>query len=45
MTTVAQTIAKEVAQDGEFYAQLLSEVNLQIERLLGEIDPDIDTDK
>jgi len=45
MTTVAQTIAKEVAQDGEFYAQLLSEVNVQIERLLGKIDPDVDTNK
>lgn len=45
MTTVAQTIAKEVAQDGQFYAQLMTEVNLQIERLLNGKDVDIDTNK
>lgn len=38
MKTVAPVIAREVSQDPEFYASLLTEVNALVERLLGKKD-------
>jgi len=35
LTVVAPVIAKEAVTDGQFYAQLLTEINAQIEALLG----------
>lgn len=45
MKMVAPVVAREAAQDPEFYAALLTEFNAQIEALLRGKSGDIDTDK